>query len=118
VIEALVARADGVPLYVEELTKTVVEPGTARSVEAIPATLADSLMARLDRPSEAKDVAQRAAVLGREFSYAVLAAVVDMDEAALRQGLARLGDAEIVYQRGEPPAATYTFILMHVANET
>jgi class 3 adenylate cyclase/predicted ATPase len=108
-LDALVARADGVPLYVEELTKAVVEPGAARGVEAIPATLADSLMARLDRLSAAKEVAQRAAVLGREFGYPLLAAMAGMDEAALHHGLARLVDAEILFARGEPPAATYTF---------
>ncbi|MGH7895577.1 MAG: AAA family ATPase, partial [Candidatus Binatia bacterium] len=108
-LDALVARADGVPLYVEELTKSVVEPGTTRSAEAIPATLADSLMARLDRLSTAKEVAQRAAVLGREFAYPLLAAVAGLKEAALRHGLARLVEAEIVFGRGEPPAATYTF---------
>jgi predicted ATPase len=108
-LDALVARADGVPLYVEELTKSVVEPGVARGVEAIPATLADSLMARLDRLSTAKEVAQRAAVLGREFSYPLLAAVAGLDETALRQGLARLVEAEIVFARGELPRATYTF---------
>ncbi len=108
-LDALVARADGVPLYVEELTKAVMEPGAARGVEAIPATLADSLMGRLDRLSTAKEVAQRAAVLGREFGYPLLAATAGMDEAALRQGLVRLVDAEILFVRGEPPAATYTF---------
>ena len=108
-LDALVARADGVPLYVEELTRSVVEPGTARSVEAIPATLADSLMGRLDRLSATKEVAQRAAVLGREFSYPLLAAVAGLEEAALRHGLARLVEAEIVFARGEPPEATYTF---------
>ena len=108
-LDALVARADGVPLYVEELTKAVAEPGAARGVEAIPASLADSLMARLDRLSAAKEVAQRAAVLGREFGYPLLAAMAGMDEAALRHGLARLVDAEILFARGEPPAATYTF---------
>jgi class 3 adenylate cyclase/predicted ATPase len=108
-LDALVARADGVPLYVEELTKAMAEPGAARGVEAIPASLADSLMARLDRLSTAKEVAQRAAVLGREFGYPLLAAMAGMDEAALRQGLARLIDAEILFARGEPPAATYTF---------
>ena len=85
------------------------EPGAARSVAAIPATLADSLMARLDRLSTAKAVAQRAAVLGREFGYPLLAATAGLDEAALRHGLARLVDAEILFARGEPPAATYTF---------
>jgi class 3 adenylate cyclase/predicted ATPase len=108
-VETLVARADGMPLFVEELTKAVVEPGVARGMEAIPPTLADSLMARLDRLSTAKEVAQRAAVLGREFAYPLLAAVADLEEAGLRQGLARLLDAEIVFARGEPPNATYTF---------
>ena len=98
--DALVARADGVPLYIEELTKAVAERGAARSVEAIPATLADSLMARLDRLSAAKEVAQRAAVLGREFGYPLLAATAGLDEAALRHGLARLVDAEILRARG------------------
>jgi class 3 adenylate cyclase/predicted ATPase len=108
-VDALVARADGVPLYVEELTKAVAEPGASRGADAIPSTLAGSLMARLDRLSAAKEVAQRAAVLGREFGYPLLAAVAGMDDAGLRQGLARLVDAEIVFQRGEPPEATYTF---------
>jgi len=108
-LDALVARADGVPLYVEELTKAMAEPGAAGGVEAIPATLADSLMARLDRLSSAKEVAQRAAVLGREFGYPLLAAMAGMDEAALRHGLAHLVDAEILFARGEAPAATYTF---------
>jgi class 3 adenylate cyclase/tetratricopeptide (TPR) repeat protein len=108
-LDALVTRADGVPLYVEELTKSVAAPGAVRGADAIPTTLAGSLMARLDRLSTAKEVAQRAAVLGREFGYPLLAAVAGMDEAGLRQGLARLVDAEIVFQRGEPPDATYTF---------
>ena len=108
-LDALVARVDGVPLYVEELTKAMAEPGAARGVDAIPASLADSLMARLDRLSAAKEVAQRAAVLGREFGYPLLAAMVGMDEAALRQGLGRLVDAEILFARGEPPTATYAF---------
>jgi class 3 adenylate cyclase/tetratricopeptide (TPR) repeat protein len=108
-LDALVARADGVPLYIEELTKAIAAPGAGRSVAAIPATLADSLMARLDRLSAAKEVAQRAAVLGREFGYPLLAATAGLDEAALRHGMARLIDAEILFARGEPPAATYTF---------
>src|SRR6185295_8680916 len=94
---------------VKELTKAVAEPGAARGADAIPSTLAGSLMARLDRLSAAKEVAQRAAVIGREFGYPLLAAVAGMDDAGLRQGLARLVDAEIVFQRGEPPDATYTF---------
>jgi len=108
-LDALIARADGVPLFVEELARAVAEPGAAHQAHAIPATLADSLMARLDRLATAKDVAQHAAVLGREFPYALLAAVSDLDEEALRRSLARLVEAEILFVRGEPPAAIYTF---------
>ena len=108
-IDAIVARADGIPLYLEELTKAILEPGVARRVEEIPATLADSLMARLDRLGAAKEVAQQASVLGREFSYPLLAAVVGLEEAALRDGLARLDNAEILFVRGEPPQSSYTF---------
>jgi tetratricopeptide (TPR) repeat protein len=115
--DALVERADGVPLYIEELTKAVVEPGAGRGVEAIPETLADSLIARLDRLSAAKEVAQRAAVLGREFSYALLAATAGIEQVALQQGLERLIEAEILFARGAPPSATYTFkhALVHEA---
>ena len=95
-VDALVARADGVPLYVEELTKAVVEPGAARGVEAIPATLADSLMARLDRLSTAKEVAQRAAVLGREFGYPLLAAMVGHGRGGAAPGARAPG------RRGDP----------------
>ncbi len=108
-VDAIVARADGIPLFLEELTRTILEPGVARRVEEIPATLADSLMARLDRLSAAKEVAQRASVLGREFSYRLLAAVVELEEAALRDGLARLDEAEILFVRGEPPQSSYIF---------
>jgi len=109
VMAQLVTRADGIPLFAEELTQAVVEAGADANVAAIPVTLQDSLLARLDRLSSAKDVAQRAAVLGREFGYPLLAAVAGMEEAGLGQGLARLVGAEIVFQRGEPPEATYTF---------
>jgi predicted ATPase len=108
-LDALLARADGVPLYLEELTKAVVEPGVTGSIEAIPATLADSLTARLDRLSSAKEVARRAAVLGREFPYALLVATAGMETAALEHGLARLVEAELLFVRGVAPAATYTF---------
>jgi tetratricopeptide (TPR) repeat protein len=108
-VDALVARSDGMPLYVEELTRSVLEPDTTRSVDAIPATLADALMGRLDRLSTAKELAQRAAVLGREISYPLLAAVADRDDAVLRQDLKRLVDASILFARGEPPRTTYAF---------
>jgi class 3 adenylate cyclase/predicted ATPase len=108
-LDALVARADGVPLYVEELTKAMAEPGAARGVEAIPASLADSLMGRLDRLGAAKEVAQVAAVLGREFSYELLRAVSPWDEQTLQRGLGQLVKAELLYQRGLVPEATYLF---------
>jgi class 3 adenylate cyclase/tetratricopeptide (TPR) repeat protein len=108
-LEALVARADGVPLYVEELTKAVAEPGAARGADAIPTTLAGSLMARLDRLSTAKEVAQRAAVLGREFRYRLLASIAGRDEGTLCEDLERLVEAEILFVRGVAPHATYTF---------
>ena len=115
------AKTDGVPLFVEELTKMVLESGFVREAEggyvlsgplpplAIPATLQDSLMARLDRLGTVKAVAQLGAVLGRTFSYEVLQAVTPLDEAPLQQALARLVDAELLYQRGVPPQATYLF---------
>jgi len=108
-IDALVARSDGVPLFVEELTKAVAEPGRMRSPDEIPVTLADSLMGRLDRLSAAKELAQRAAVLGREFAYPMLVAVSGLNEKSLHRELTRLIDAEIVFARGEPPATTYAF---------
>ena len=115
------AKTDGVPLFVEELTKTVLESGLLRETQdhyeltgplpplAIPATLHDSLMARLDRLAPVKAVAQLGAVLGRTFSYEVLQAVTPLDEGSLQQALARLVDAELLYQRGVPPQATYLF---------
>jgi predicted ATPase len=121
VVAQIVTRTDGVPLFVEELTKTVLESGLLRETEehyaltgplpplAIPATLHDSLMARLDRLAPVKAVAQLGAVLGRTFSYEVLQAVAPLDEASLQQALARLVDAELLYQRGVPPQATYLF---------
>jgi predicted ATPase len=121
VMQQIVERTDGVPLFVEELTKAVVESGHLKDVNghyeltellstfAIPTTLQDSLMARLDRLVTAKAVAQYAAVIGRQFSYALLHAVSQLDEAMLRHELGRLVEAEIVYQRGLPPQATYVF---------
>jgi predicted ATPase len=121
IIAQLVARTDGVPLFVEELTKTVLESGLLWETEehyeltgplpplAIPATLHDALMARLDRLAPFKAVAQLGAVLGRTFTYEVLQAVAPLDEASLQQSLARLVDAELLYQRGVPPQATYLF---------
>ena len=121
VVEHVVAKTDGVPLFVEELTKMVLESGLLQEQAeryeltgplpplAIPATLHDSLMARLDRLAAVKGLAQLGATLGREFSYALLQAVALWDEDTLQRGLHQLVAAEFLYQRGLPPQATYTF---------
>jgi TOMM system kinase/cyclase fusion protein len=121
VIEQVVARTDGVPLFVEELTKMVLESGLLEEREehyeltgplpplAIPTTLHDSLMARLDRLAAVKAMAQLGATLGREFAYDLLQAVSPWDEDSLRQGLHQLVAAEFLYQQGLPPQATYRF---------
>jgi predicted ATPase len=121
VMAQIIAKTDGVPLFVEELTKNVLESGLL--IEdggryrldgplpplAIPSTLQDSLMARLDRLSAVKEIAQIGAAIGREFSYPLLHAVVGRDEATLRAALAQLEDAELVFRFGEPPKARYSF---------
>src|SRR5436309_7827245 len=121
VVEQIVAKTDGVPLFVEELTKMVLESGLLQEREeryeltgplhplAIPATLHDSLMARLDRLAAVKTLAQLGATLGREFSYELLQAVSLWDEAILQRGLHQLVEAEFLYQQGLPPEATYLF---------
>ena len=119
--DQLLTSTDGVPLFVEELTKMVLESGILREAHdryeligllpalAIPATLQDSLMARLDRLGTGKLVAQLGATVGRRFSYELLQAVSPVDEATLQQGLGQLVEAELLYQRGLPPQATYLF---------
>jgi predicted ATPase len=119
--EQLVVKTDGVPLFVEELTKMVIESGLLKELEvhyelmgplpplAIPTTLQDSLMARLDRLATAREVAQLGATLGREFSYELLQAVSTVDETTLQEALVKLVEAELLYQRGLPPQATYLF---------
>jgi class 3 adenylate cyclase/predicted ATPase len=121
VVQQIVAKTDGVPLFVEELTKTVLESGLLREHEdhyeltgplpalAIPATLQDSLMARLHRLSTVKMVAQLGATIGRQFSYDLLQAISPLDEGPLQQGLRQLVEAELLYQRGILPQATYIF---------
>jgi predicted ATPase len=121
VLQQIMAKTDGVPLFVEEITKAILESGQLTTVDGhyavigsfatftIPATLHDSLMARLDRLVTAKAVAQYAAVIGRQFPYDLLHAVSHLDEAMLQHELGRLVEAEIVFQRGLPPQATYTF---------
>jgi predicted ATPase len=121
VVEQVVAKTDGVPLFIEELVKMLLESGLVRQDGdhyeltgplpplAIPSTLHDSLMARLDRLATVKEVAQLGATIGRTFAYELLQAVSRLDEAALQQGLRQLVEAELVYQRGTPPHATYMF---------
>lgn len=121
VMKQIVAKTDGNPLFVEELTKAILEAGIL--VEhpdgyrldrplmplAIPDTLQDSLMARLDRLVSVKEIAQIGAAIGREFSYALIHAVVARDETTLRHALTQLEQAELVYRHGEPPEAVYSF---------
>jgi class 3 adenylate cyclase/tetratricopeptide (TPR) repeat protein len=109
-LETVVARTDGVPLFVEEVTRTVLDgDGEAAGSRAVPGTLHDSLIARLDRLGAAREVAQVAAVLGREFSYRLLCAVSPLAEPELQTALRQLVDGELVYPRGLPPEATYVF---------
>jgi class 3 adenylate cyclase/predicted ATPase len=121
VLEQIVAKTDGLPLFIEELTKMVLASGlleerTGRFVLtgplpplAIPATLEDSLMARLERLAAAKDVAQLAATLGRAFSHEVLAAVSPLSEGDLQAGLLDLVDAGLLYRRRLFPNSMYEF---------
>jgi class 3 adenylate cyclase/predicted ATPase len=121
VLAQIVEKTDGVPLFVEEITKAILESGQLKALDdhyaltgsfstfTIPATLQDSLMARLDRLVSAKGIAQLAAVIGRRFAYDVLHAVSQLDDTTLQRELGRLVEAEIVYHRGVPPQATYTF---------
>jgi class 3 adenylate cyclase/predicted ATPase len=121
VLDAVIAKTDGVPLFVEELTKALLESRLLRlegdtyviagslPPMAVPVTLQDSLMARLDRLAPAREVAQIGAVIGREFSYELLAAVSLLSDAALQTALAQLVDAGLVFQRGQPPQASYIF---------
>src|SRR5277367_4432216 len=121
VLEQIVAKTDGVPLFVEELTKTVLESGLLREENgvfvldqgmtplAIPSTLQDSLMERLDRLAPVKEIAQIGAAIGREFSYRLLEAVSPLQGLALQGALGQLMAAELIHGRGTPPEATYVF---------
>ena len=117
----IITKTDGVPLFVEELTKAVLGSGllseTADSYMlriplpplAIPATLHDSLLARLDRLASVREVAQIGSAIGREFSYQLLDAVAPVHGRALNDALDEIGRAELIFARGTPPEASYTF---------
>jgi predicted ATPase len=121
IVQQLVDKTDGVPLYVEEMTKTLLESGHLQEVDghyeltgpmgslSIPVTLQDSLMARLDSLESARAVAQLASVIGRQVSYDLLEAVSPLEESMLQHELDRLVKAELLYQRGFPPQVTYLF---------
>ena len=121
VMKQIVAKTDGNPLFVEELTKAVLEAGIlVEDAEgyrlagplpplAIPATLQDSLMSRLDRLAPVREIGQIGAAIGREFSYSLLRVLVGRDETALQNALTQLEQAELVFRRGEPPEAIYSF---------
>jgi predicted ATPase len=121
VTKQIVAKTDGNPLFVEELTKAVLEAGIlVEEVDgfrldgplpplAIPDTLQDSLMARLDRLAPVKEVSQIGAAIGREFSYSLVRAVVGRDDTALENALAQLEEAELLFRHGNPPDAVYRF---------
>jgi predicted ATPase len=120
-LDEIAARTDGVPLFVEEMTKAVIESGVLRedadayhldgplSALAIPTTLHDSRMARLDRLQPVKAVAQTAAVIGRSFDHRTVAALAAMPDSELADAMGQLVAAELIFRRGTPPDATYLF---------
>ncbi|HEY2438150.1 MAG TPA: hypothetical protein VGH93_13290, partial [Solirubrobacteraceae bacterium] len=121
ITDQIVQRTDGVPLFVEELTKAVVESGVLTDVGdrytaagpvtqlAIPSSLHSSLLARLDRLAPVREVAQIGAALGRQFSHELIGAVAPLPQPQLDDALAQLVRAELIYRRGTPPDAEYTF---------
>lgn len=113
VVAEIVDRTDGVPLFVEELTRMLVETGLAPADASpgtpLPSSLQDSLIARLDRLPVGRGTAQIAAVIGQWFSHAMIAAVAELDGPELQRDLTALVDAGLLYRNGEPPAADYTF---------
>jgi predicted ATPase len=121
VMNQILARTDGVPLFVEELTKTVLETGLLQERDghyvltrplpsmAIPTTLHASLVARLDRLASVREVAQIGAVVGREFSYELMSTVAGLSKEKLEESLAQLVRSELVFCRGQVPQSVYTF---------
>jgi predicted ATPase len=109
VVEDVTERTGGVPLFVEELTRLLLERGEQGGIQAIPPTLQQSFTARLDRLGAAREVAQIGSVIGRSFSYALLRATTAMDDAPLQAALERLAEADILLVQGLPPYADYRF---------
>jgi class 3 adenylate cyclase len=120
-LDEIAARTDGVPLFVEEMTKAVIESGALRegsdayhrggplSTLAIPTTLHDTLMARLDRLQPVKEVAQTASVIGRSFDHGTIVALAGLLEPDIAEAMRKLVEAELVFRRGTPPDASYLF---------
>src|SRR6266436_9153756 len=107
-VEDIVAKTDGVPLFIEELTKAIMESATPNRA-AVPATLQDSLMARLDRLGPAKEIAQVASVIGQQFSYALLEAVTPASAGDVATGIARLVDAGLAFPQSQASEPSYSF---------
>jgi tetratricopeptide (TPR) repeat protein len=109
VVEDVATRTGGVPLFVEELTRLLLERGAQSDAHAIPPTLQQSLAARLDRLGPAREIAQVGSVIGRDFSYALLRATTDVEDAELQAALERLAEADILLAQGLPPKSDYRF---------
>jgi len=109
VVEDVVTRTGGVPLFIEEVTRLLLERGQQGGMQEIPPTLQQLLTARLDRLGSAREVAQIGAVVGRDFSYALIRAVANMEDAALQAALERLAQADILLVQGLPPESVYRF---------
>src|SRR5262249_37330417 len=109
VVDGVTERTGGVPLFIEEMTRLLVERGEHGGVQAIPPTLQQSLMARLDRLGSAREVAQIGAVIGRDFSYPLLRTVVGTQDAPLQVALEQLAEADILLVQGLPPESEYRF---------
>ena len=110
VVDGVTERTGGVPLFIEEVTRLLLERGEQGGIRAIPPTLQQSLMARLDRLGPARDVVQIGAVIGRDFSYALVRAVAGMEDAPLQAALERLAEADILLVQGLPPESGYPAI--------
>ena len=109
IIDGVTERTGGVPLFIEEVTRLLLERGEEGGVQAMPPTLQQSLMARLDRLGPSREVAQIGAVIGRDFSYPLLRAVAGIEDAPLQMALERLAEADILLVQGLPPDADYRF---------